>query len=82
MNEMNERFEQYKSMIELALTNWFEDRGDGADGLRRAMSYSLMAGGKRIRPVLCLEFCRLCGGDVLRALPVACAVEMLHTYSI
>lgn len=79
---MNERFEYYRLMIETALANWFEDRGDEADGLRRAMSYSLLAGGKRIRPALCLEFCRVCGGDVLRALPVACGVEMLHTYSL
>ena len=81
-NDMDQRYERYKSMIELALGNWFEDRGDGADGLRRAMSYSLLAGGKRVRPVLTLEFCRLCGGDVHRALPVACGVEMLHTYSL
>lgn len=79
---MNERFENYRLMIETALANWFEDRRDGADGLRRAMSYSLMTGGKRIRPVLSLEFCRVCGGDMRRALPVACGVEMLHTYSL
>lgn len=79
---MNERFERYKSMVEQGLAGWFEPQGDGADGLRQAMKYSLLAGGKRIRPVLCLEFCRLWGGDVLRALPVACALEMLHTYSL
>lgn len=79
---MDPRYDQYKDMIELALASWFEDEGDGADGLRQAMSYSLLAGGKRVRPVLTLEFCRLCGGDILRALPVACGVEMLHTYSL
>lgn len=79
---MNPAYETYRDMVELALSGWFEDRGDDMDGLRRAMSYSLLAGGKRVRPVLALEFCRLCGGDVLRALPVACAVEMLHTYSL
>jgi len=47
-----------------------------------AMGYSLMAGGKRIRPVLTLETCRMCGGDVEAALPFACAVEMIHTYSL
>lgn len=47
-----------------------------------AMQYSLMGGGKRIRPVLTLEFCRACGGDPLAALPLACAVEMVHTYSL
>ncbi|MEA4965732.1 MAG: farnesyl diphosphate synthase [Oscillospiraceae bacterium] len=47
-----------------------------------AMRYSLLAGGKRIRPVLVLEFCRVCGGDWNRAVPFAAALEMIHTYSL
>lgn len=47
-----------------------------------AMWYSLSAGGKRIRPVLMLEFCRVCGGDVKAVLPSACALEMIHTFSL
>jgi len=47
-----------------------------------AMRYSLLGDGKRIRPVLVLEFCRICGGDEQTALPFACAVEMIHTYSL
>ena len=47
-----------------------------------AMRYSLTAGGKRLRPILTLEFCRLCGGDIEAALPAACGVELLHTYSL
>lgn len=47
-----------------------------------AMRYSLMDGGKRIRPMLVLEFCRLCGGSAAAAAPFACAVEMIHTYSL
>lgn len=47
-----------------------------------AMRYSIEAGGKRIRPFLVLEFCRACGGSVENALPFACAVEMVHTYSL
>ena len=50
--------------------------------LRESMLYSLQAGGKRLRAILVLEFCRICGGDVEKALPVACGVEMLHTYSL
>ena len=46
------------------------------------MRYSLVAGGKRIRPMLVMEFCRVTGGDPRDALPVACAIEMLHTYSL
>ena len=50
--------------------------------LQEAMRYSLLAGGKRIRPVLTLEFARLGGLDWHRALPYACAVELIHTYSL
>lgn len=50
--------------------------------LQEAMNYSLLAGGKRIRPILTLEACRLCGGALETALPFACAVEMVHTYSL
>ena len=50
--------------------------------LRQAMTYSLMAGGKRIRPVLTLAFCRLFGGTEEAALPLACGLEMVHTYSL
>lgn len=47
-----------------------------------SMRYSLLAGGKRLRPLLVLEFCRLCGGDTEKAMPLAAAVEMIHTYSL
>lgn len=47
-----------------------------------AMGYSLSAGGKRIRPVLTATFCRICGGDAEAALPAACALEMIHTFSL
>jgi geranylgeranyl diphosphate synthase type II len=79
---MTERYEVYKALVERALDGYFQPQKDGADGLRQAMRYSLMAGGKRIRPVLCLEFCRVCGGETEKCLPVACGVEMLHTYSL
>jgi len=50
--------------------------------LREAMAYSLLAGGKRLRPVLALLGCEAAGGNRLAALPVACAIEMVHTYSL
>ncbi|MBR2731965.1 MAG: polyprenyl synthetase family protein [Clostridia bacterium] len=61
--------------------------GTDADSFGRremlsAMGYSIANGGKRIRPILTLEFCRLCGGDPQAALPFALAVEMVHTYSL
>ena len=51
-------------------------------GLAEAMRYSLLAGGKRLRPILALEFCRVCGGEPEPALDAACGLEMLHTYSL
>ncbi len=56
------------------------------DGLQttvaQAMAYACTDGGKRIRPVLLLEFCRLCGGDTVAAMPFAMAIEMIHSYSL
>lgn len=79
----DERYAAYKAMLEPALKSAFGSRrGYSFDGLLDAMDYSLTSGGKRIRPVLTLEFARVCGGDPEQALPAACAVEMLHTYSL
>ena len=50
--------------------------------IHRAMRYSLFAGGKRIRPALCLAAAAACGGDEAAAIPLACAVECIHTYSL
>ena len=47
-----------------------------------SMRYSLLAGGKRLRPIMCLEACRVFGGEMEKALPTACAFEMLHTQSL
>ena len=73
---------EYKEKIDRALEGYFHAEEFPFAGLAEAMRYSLLAGGKRIRPILVLEFCRICGGDLEKALPVACAVEMLHTYSL
>ena len=78
-----ERYDSYLAALEPALKACFgKERGFEFDGLLDAMDYSLTAGGKRIRPVLVLEFSRLLGGHMEDTLPVACAVEMLHTYSL
>lgn len=67
--------------IERALKNYAAQWPDYGP-LREAMTYSLMAGGKRIRPVLTLAICRLFGGQAEEALPFACGLEMVHTYSL
>ena len=75
--------EEYRLKIEAALERCFlVPENLPQAGLAEAMRYSLLAGGKRIRPMLVLEFCRIAGGDPEMAMPVACAVEMLHTYSL
>ena len=52
------------------------------ESLREAMRYSLLAGGKRLRPILCLASCELAGGTSALALPTAVALEMIHTMSL
>ena len=73
---------EYKTLIDARLAGYFCADGMPQAGLFDAMRYSLNAGGKRIRPILVLEFCRITGGDCDKALPAACAIEMLHTYSL
>ena len=70
-----------RALIEQRLREIFAGDVRYAD-LQGSMEYSLLAGGKRIRPVLTLETSRLCGGTPEMALPFACAVEMVHTYSL
>ncbi len=76
----------WKAQVESALAKCLAE-GSGLGGecplrLREAMSYSLLAGGKRLRPVLVLMACEACGGEAEAALPAACAIEMIHTYSL
>ena len=80
---MNNRRADYKAYIEDYLKNFYTELHDlPQNKLFEAMEYSLMAGGKRLRPVLAMEFCRLCGNDPYQAAPFAAAVEMIHTYSL
>lgn len=73
----------YRQLVDEKLSEYFllaED--DQLKDFAAAMRYSLLSGGKRVRAILVLEFCRICGGDLNSALDIACAVEMLHTYSL
>lgn len=72
----------YREKVEAALRRYFPDSHRQTPQVRRAMAYSLFAGGKRIRPILCLMACRAVGGRIRTALPVACALEYIHTYSL
>ena len=75
------RYETYRAKIEEYLKGLFT-RDDPWEDLYASMRYSLLAGGKRLRPVLTLEFARLAGLEWEKALPVACALELVHTYSL
>ena len=75
------RYDTYRSAVEEYLGGLFSvDKPYGK--LQEAMRYSLMAGGKRVRPVMTLAFCDLMGGEWRRAIPFGCALELVHTYSL
>lgn len=81
MPDFSAQYEIYRAAVEEYLDGLF--RGERPYGkLQEAMRYSLMAGGKRVRPVLTLAFCDMLGGDWRSALPFACALELIHTYSL
>jgi geranylgeranyl diphosphate synthase, type II len=73
---------KFRKLVDEALEAYFPQAEPYAHRVRKAMEYSLLAGGKRIRPILCLWACGAVGGRVARALPVACALEYIHTYSL
>mgnify|MGYP003219241160 CR=1 FL=1 len=80
---LKEQLAAYSKMVEDRLMTYIqpsEDKGQAV--VFEACRYSAMAGGKRLRPGLVLEFCRVCGGNLEAALPFACALEMIHTYSL
>jgi len=72
----------WRSRIEARLADYMAPRPECPPRLREAMAYSLLAGGKRLRPLLVVFACEACGGDAEGALPAACALEMVHTYSL
>jgi len=75
-------FEEYKQIVEEHLADFLPDVDHKSITLYESMKYSLMAGGKRIRPVLLLAACDFCGGNIEEALPYACAIEYIHTYTL
>lgn len=79
----SDRFAEYREYIEQYLADYFcQFEAEPQKKLYEAMRYSLLAGGKRLRPAFVFEFCRLCGGEWKNAAPFAGAIEMIHTYSL
>ncbi len=70
------------ALVEKALRSAIPPATSRPATIHRAMRYSLLGGGKRLRPLLCLAAAEAVGGDPVRALPAACAVELVHTYSL
>ncbi len=71
-----------QKIVEEALQRYLPDEDSIPQDLNTAVHYSVFAGGKRIRPILCLAALEACGGDMAPAMPVACALELIHTYSL
>ncbi|HOJ52890.1 MAG TPA: polyprenyl synthetase family protein [Syntrophales bacterium] len=74
--------EERKSLIEKTLEATIPLASNERRSVYEAMRYSLLAGGKRIRPILCLASAEAVGGEITSVLPVACAIECIHTYSL
>ena len=80
--DVKEILSDYAEMTERALDRYLPPTDCLQKNVILAARHSLTAGGKRIRPALVMEFCRVCGGEPESALPVACAIEMMHTFSL
>jgi geranylgeranyl diphosphate synthase type II len=79
---IEEYLRQRREEVDGVLLTYLPPPGACPERLREAMSYSLEAGGKRLRPVLVMAAAETCGGDRQEVLPAACAIEYIHTYSL
>lgn len=71
-----------REIVEDALRRYLPDEDTLPQELHTAIHYSVFSGGKRIRPILCIAALEACGGDIAAAMPAACALELIHTYSL
>lgn len=69
-------------MIDEALDQYLPSEGERPKTIHKAMRYSVFSGGKRIRPILAIESCKVCGGKIEDIKPIAAAIELIHTYSL
>jgi geranylgeranyl diphosphate synthase type II len=79
---LTQYLESRKAEVEAALATILPSPPDAPAVVDAAMRYSLLAGGKRLRPILCLASADAVGGDRAMAMPAACAIELIHTYSL
>lgn len=71
-----------KQLVDSYLRRYMKRKEGVPEIIHESMEYSLFAGGKRLRPILTMAGCEICGGEAAQAMPFACAVEMIHTYSL
>lgn len=82
MSEFKKRLKSYVDYFENNLPNYLPEAKPYQEVLSDSVTYCITDGGKRIRPVLVMEFCRLCCGEYEKAMPFAAAIEMIHSYSL
>lgn len=80
--EFNEKYNLWLDVINDKLQKYVVEKDVPQQSIYTAMKYSLMAGGKRLRPILSLAVCEMLHGDINTVIPFACAIEMIHTYSL
>lgn len=80
--DFNARLDKWTQLVNNALDDYLSIKEGPGSNIYNAMKYSLMAGGKRLRPVLALAVCEMLDGNKNEILPYACAIEMIHTYSL
>jgi len=79
---LNKYLEEKRTLIDSALTQIINEFIKDSSDLHKSVSYSIQSGGKRLRPILCIASCETLGKDSQGVLPIACAIEMIHTYSL
>ncbi len=77
-----EKLNEQTAFIDGYLDKYLDEKDNPQNIIYKAMRYSIFAGGKRLRPILMMNVCKMCGGDVNEIIPFACAIEMIHTYSL
>src|SRR5512143_3431029 len=75
-------FEEDRQAVEQALGRLLPDENTPPPSIHRAMRYSVFAGGKRVRPILCMEAARIFSANIEPAITAGCALEFIHTYSL
>jgi len=82
MSDLKSWLKQQQEIVDAELTLQLPAEDVSPATIHQAMRYSIFAGGKRLRPIICLAAAETCGGDIRNALAPACAVEIMHTYSL